>query len=326
MSTEEQQEQNILSPEEWGARLTSARENISLSIEQVAADLNLPAEYIAELERGGIEGLPSLVFARGYVRTYAKLLNLDDDELVSGFSELHGVSGKGQIKPVTRVREQVKVNDPVMKLSSWIFVLAIIGLSFWWWQTQYGSGAENASTEVGNDSLVTDKGVAAVEVVDGSAQLVLPNLDDGPAEENDEGINQEPKQEEAEEPEPTYLSTAEIASLQNQLDQVSEVKAETAPEPEQVVPVAEPTVVTEVSLQADFIAECWVSIKDADGKTLFNNLRGKGQSVSVKGKAPVKVLLGAADAVSKFSYNGQEISLADHSHKNVVRMSLPLAE
>ena len=44
---------------------------------------------------------------------------LADDELVFEFEQLHNEPSikKGQIRPVSRVREQVKMNDPVMKLS-----------------------------------------------------------------------------------------------------------------------------------------------------------------------------------------------------------------
>ena len=75
MSTEELECQPELLAEEWGARLSTARESLAMSVDQVAKDLNLPPEYIETLEQGSLEGLPSMVFARGYIRAYAKLLN-----------------------------------------------------------------------------------------------------------------------------------------------------------------------------------------------------------------------------------------------------------
>ncbi len=342
MSTEKQECQPELLAEDWGARLSNTRENLSLTIEQVSSDLNLPVDYIRTLEKGSLDGLPSIVFAKGYIRAYAKLLHLDDDQLVTDFEQIHGDNGvgggKNSIRPVSRVKEQVKANDPVMKVFSWIFILAIIGVSVWWWQTQYGVSFNSddfsvspLSTE-GDSQKESENTAEIVPLNGGSAQLVLPKLEDVPAatetaSQNSGATESEPSEAE---PEPQYLSGAEIAKLQQAIDaggNESEASEEAVLETEAIqatVSQAEPVTVGKVS--ADFIAECWVSIKDANGKTLFNNLRGKGQSLDVQGKAPLSILIGAADAVGRFSFNGKQMDLAEHSKKNVVRISLPLNE
>lgn len=346
MSNEEQDCQPEMLAEEWGARLTSARESLSISTEQAASDLNLPHDYICKLEQGALEGLPSMVFAKGYIRAYAKLLNLDDNELVEEYEGLHGEgSGKGQIRPVSRVRQQVKMNDPVMKFTSWLFILGIIGVSIWWWQTQYGGALTLPKLTSGDDNVTAVEGtsVPAVEMTEGSAQLVLPKLDDAPVDAgaaaeagNDASSGSEEPSEPAvakpvePEAEPEYLSDSEIKKLQQEIDgQVTtNVESETVAETV-TVPVATASEVLSpqlASISADFVAECWVSIKDGDGKTLFNNLRGKGQSVNVTGKPPLNVLIGATSAVGRFAFNGSELDLAEHSRKNIVRINLPLAE
>ena len=114
----------------WGARLVEARESVSYTREQVASELNLPPEYIEILEQGGLDGLPSIVFAKGYIRGYAKLVHLDSDELITEYEQLHGVvSSKGQIRPVGKEHQQVKMSHPAMKLTSWLIVLAIVGVT-----------------------------------------------------------------------------------------------------------------------------------------------------------------------------------------------------
>ena len=311
MSNEVQESQPELLAEQWGARLKSARESLSLSLDQAAADLNLPASYISCLEAGNVEGLPSMVFARGYIRSYAKLLGLDnDDELVCEFEQLHGEgSCRGQIRPVSKVRQQVKMNDPVMKLSSWIFVLAIIGVSVWWWQTQYGGNLDFSSVVDTVEENASLEQPPVVELENGQAQLVLPTLNDTPVDDAVKGGNV-PKG-----AEPEYLSAGEIKKLQQAIDQ-----KELAAADDSVAATGD------VTVSADFIAECWVSIKDADGKSLFNNLRGKGQSVNVAGKPPLSVLIGAGDAIGSFRYNGEVVDITPHTRKNVVRISLPFSE
>lgn len=333
MKHEEQEKQPELTVEEWGAKLTSAREEALLSIEQVATELNLPKSYINTLEQGGLEGLPSIVFARGYIRAYAKLLELDDDPLVAEYEQLHDEkSAKGSIRPVTKLRQQAKPNDPVMKFITWVFVLGIIGLSVWWWQAQDRGVAVTGSSQ-------SEEAVAPV-TTNGSSTLVLPKIEETSADEvaSEQQGSDGTAKEEAEEPaseEPVYLSQDEVNRLQQQVDtdQPAETSAEPAPAPQpeetvtQAVPETPvPVVLDQARISADFTAECWVTIKDAQGKTLFNNLRGKGQSINVAGKPPLSVLIGAANAVGSFNFNGAPLDLEPHSSKNIIRISLPLAE
>lgn len=321
----------------WGACLVEARESIPYTREQVASELNLPPGYIEILEQGGLEGLPSIVFAKGYIRAYAKLLHLDSDELIAEYELLHGVvTSKGQIRPVGKEHHQVKMSHPVMKLTSWLIVLAIIGVSVWWWQAQYGSDAKLPAIFDEPQTEAAENNAPVVNVEGGTAQLVLPKLNDEPepsgeaVEEQSEETETQVESESVAESEPEYLSEAEIKKLQQDLDAGVVVEAETVQEvvlPEVSADVSESNAGLNIAaINAEFVAECWVSIKDADGKTLFNNLRGKGQSVSVSGSPPLNVLIGAADAVGRFSFNGEEIDLAQHSRKNIVRINLPLDE
>ena len=339
MSHQEEVEQALVSPAEWGSRLASARETLGLSQEQVAQDLNLPLDYVRSLELGSLDGLPSMVFAKGYIRAYAKLLGLADNELVCEFQEMHGEGAcKDHIGSVSQVREQVKMNHPVMRITSWLFIAAIIGLSVWWWQTQdrVSFTLPNLASDTTDTLTVTEQ--PADEVVaqvndDGSSQLVLPKLDDQLPEQSDTQVEETAAN--TQEAEPEYLSSDEIKTLQKRLD---EAQPETVNEPETTnvnVEVAneQPALaivasqdLSQARLSIDFVAECWVSIKDANGKSLFNNLRGQGQSVNVSGQAPFNILIGAADAVSRFSFNGEELDLTPHSRKNIVRINLPLAE
>ncbi|WP_415896863.1 RodZ domain-containing protein [Neptuniibacter sp. QD72_48] len=327
MSTEQQECLPEVLAEEWGARLTTARENLSLSIEQVATDLNLPAQYISQLEACSLEGLPSLVFAKGYIRAYAKLLHLDDDQLVTEFETIHGEGGKGQIRPVSRVRQQVEMNHPVMRFSTWIIVAALVGLVVWWWQTQHGGSLSLTLTEeeaAQVEPLATKTEDAVVAIDGGVAQLVLPPLDDQPVSESLEEQVLVGSQSEAE---PEYLTDAEIKKLQTAIEQneAQTEEARTVSESEVNSPL-DTADLREVNFSASFIADCWVKIKDANGKTLFNNMRYEGQSLNVTGKPPLNIEIGAADAVSSVSYNGKALNLAPYTRKNIVRLTLPVAE
>src|SRR6266699_7255314 len=71
------------SPDGPGARLRAAREASGLSLDQVAQQLKLAPRQVKALEDEDFGKLPGRTFARGFVRNYARLLNLDGDHLLS---------------------------------------------------------------------------------------------------------------------------------------------------------------------------------------------------------------------------------------------------
>ena len=69
-----------------GQRLRAAREAHGLTVEQVAARLRLMNRQVAAMESGNFAALGQAVFARGFVRNYAKLLGLDVEDIVAQMS------------------------------------------------------------------------------------------------------------------------------------------------------------------------------------------------------------------------------------------------
>src|SRR5271169_457758 len=84
MATEERVDasQAPASPAGPGAQLQAARQAAGLSLEQVAAQLKLAPRQVRALEEEDFAQLPGRTFARGFVRNYARLLNLDGDNLL----------------------------------------------------------------------------------------------------------------------------------------------------------------------------------------------------------------------------------------------------
>ena len=68
---------------ELGAKLREAREKRGFSIGEVAERLKLPARQIEGLESGNYENMPELVFVRGFLRTYGRFLDLDENEVAA---------------------------------------------------------------------------------------------------------------------------------------------------------------------------------------------------------------------------------------------------
>lgn len=78
------EEPNNAGAPECGRLLRRAREGLGLSEDDVAEELRLSPFQIRALEEDDWEHLPGSTYARGYLRSYARLLNLDVDKLLAG--------------------------------------------------------------------------------------------------------------------------------------------------------------------------------------------------------------------------------------------------
>ena len=65
-----------------GQRLSAARKDWGLSVDEVATYLNLGPATITALEQDAYDRLPGSTFIKGYLRAYAKLLKLDHENII----------------------------------------------------------------------------------------------------------------------------------------------------------------------------------------------------------------------------------------------------
>lgn len=81
-----------------GARLRLARENMKLSLQDVARQLRLNPQVLQDIEEDNYSNRLEFVFVRGYLRSFAKIVNLPGDEIVAVFNSLN-LPDKSQEKP-----------------------------------------------------------------------------------------------------------------------------------------------------------------------------------------------------------------------------------
>ncbi len=71
----------------FGDKLKKAREEAGLTRQRVAQLLNIQIKYLERFEEEEIEKLPADVYAKGFLRKYAKILRWEADELISEFEK-----------------------------------------------------------------------------------------------------------------------------------------------------------------------------------------------------------------------------------------------
>lgn len=118
-----------------GTLLREAREAREMSVDDVAARLRLMQRQVELIEADDFDGLGRPVFARGFVRNYARLLGMDPAPLLARME-----GPETESSPVRRAEPPL----PRSWLSSpWLVVLLLIGLAvvvvpvgLYWWLNQ----------------------------------------------------------------------------------------------------------------------------------------------------------------------------------------------
>ncbi len=319
-----------------GESLRQARELKGWSVAEVAAQLNLTPQRLTQLEDGAFDKLPGTTFARGYIRAYAKLLELDQNRLVMEFDQFTGTDATGSsVHALGRIEEPVRYSQSILRLVSFLLLLALIGGGFFWWQDQGRPVASLAdlglehvevegadgTTQVHSLAEPEDQAVADVQGREPSSPLLLP-VESGQAPEDADAAEQ-PAAEVA--PESAAAPIAEAADAAPAAVAVEPVAAQ-APAPAATVPAPSPAPAVAAGqgvVNVQFTADCWTQVTDADGKVLLSALKRSGERIELTGKAPIKLHLGFARG-AQVTYNGESVDVTPHISGETARLTLGL--
>ena len=309
LDMQDQPELDGQSPGFPGHLLRQAREEHGLSQKEAARDLHLTSKVINAIEEDDFELIPSFVFARGYIRSYARHVGLDGQALVAEFDAAYGVPNNSA-KPMSAIRkgsQQSKPGDTWVKLISIVFVIGLLAASIVWWQSQNGS---QMLSQLASVAVETPAGEAVVEDNDADdANLDLLLL----AANESEVDATVPTVEQPQESAATEIVAEPVAKV------VTEAVTEQAPKVVADAVVLSPN---QAQLLMVFDKDCWVEIKDGDGKMILSDLYSAGDTIDQVVTAPIEVLLGRASGVATMTFGGKAIDLEPHTRKDIARLTL----
>jgi len=87
----------MMTLEELGDLLRQERERREMSLETAASEMKISKRYLIALEEARTEHLPHPVYAKGFLKSYARLLGLDPEELGAVFEYYHVQDDSGDI-------------------------------------------------------------------------------------------------------------------------------------------------------------------------------------------------------------------------------------
>jgi cytoskeleton protein RodZ len=310
LDMQDQPELDGQSPGFPGHLLRQAREEQGLSQKETARDLHLTSKVINAIEEDNFELIPSFVFARGYIRSYARHLGLDGQTLVAEFDLAYGVPNNSA-KPMSAIRkgvQQSKPGDTWVKLISIVFVVGLVAASIVWWQSQNGSQMLPQLSSGAAQELPSDTLVEGLDTDDVNLDLLLLSTNES---EVDAIVPEAESIIESEE--------AQVVVVEPVVDPVAEAASEQAPKEVTDAVVLLPN---QAQLVMVFDKDCWVEIKDANGKMVLSDLYSAGDTIEQVITAPIEVLLGRSSGVATMTFDGRTIDLKPHTRKDIARLTL----
>ena len=94
----------------FGERLKQEREKRNMTLEEVASVTKISVRNLRALEQEKFDQMPGGIFNRGFVRSYAKHLGLDDEQVVADYKEAAGETLPDQNPPPNG--QEAPINPP----------------------------------------------------------------------------------------------------------------------------------------------------------------------------------------------------------------------
>ena len=95
-----------------GRKLTEARQQLGLSIAEVADRIRVRREFLEALEEMNIKMLPGKAYALAFLRSYARALGLDERAIVDQFQEESALTREDATRPIRNPKSRPHPERP----------------------------------------------------------------------------------------------------------------------------------------------------------------------------------------------------------------------
>lgn len=119
-----------------GQRLRQAREAKQWSIEQIAERLHITRQRVIDMENDHYKNSSAETYAKGYLRSYAKLLGISPDEIIDEFDRHEFTLDIERRTPKLIETKQARSSDRSMKYATYAISLTLVLMVGFWWHNQ----------------------------------------------------------------------------------------------------------------------------------------------------------------------------------------------
>jgi cytoskeleton protein RodZ len=275
-----------------GRELRRAREVRGFSLEQIAAETKIKEQYLHALENDRIDLLPGRVYARNWVRSYARVIGADEEELLDYFSYQARLqdAARGEVQPQPERLGRKGVTAAALGAAA-LVTIAVVALSL-----LAGRGDDEPSTTTGTAPAPAEatRPVAPVEATPppppatSSAATVGREAAPAPA-----SVDPAPPPPPSRPVDLPVLGTAPATAGPQPAGSPAPAPADAAARPPAPVEVEPAPLIKLV-----FNEESWIEVfRGKDREPIEAKLRGKGTVLSYRLDEPVSIKLSNAGGV-----------------------------
>ena len=273
-----------------GERLAKARKAQEISVLEIAKELHLDEPKVRALERNDFELLGAPVFAKGHLKKYAQVVQVDEGDVLTDYYQLTRAAG---MPPLVSTRSRPRRE---MSPGPWIAVIVVfivVATAYWWFTTQPMRADDPLRDLVPEETVSAPVDIAGASAVGDAVEPLAPAEDTV----GEEALGEEPPDEEP---------------------------AAAEPEAPQTETESGPTLLDgQMRLLVTYSGDCWTEITDARGRRLFFGMGTDGRTVELSGDAPFNVLFGNVANV-RLQVNGSDRPIADAERKGrTAKLTIP---
>ena len=283
---------------DFGKALANARKAKNYTVEEISEHIKIPVHTINIIEASDLDKLPAPTFARGYIRAYAKFLEISEDNVLEKYSLAVPRVEDVALRPRSNLPGEASSQSPLVKSITLLLVLAgiaaVIFGSFKYYQEK--AGVMEGELDTRAESYTG----SSLDSPTGNRFDIKQNArlgDDGElmVEQSDpyEGIS--------------AAGVDQEISLDDS-DTGSEIDAVT----EEVV-IEQPRENDIIEIFAE--KGSWMEVRDVNKSRLFYNMVPVGGTKVIVGKAPFSVTMGNAKT-TRIVINDLEVDMTDHIRPN----------
>ena len=306
------QGENTSALEGPGKLLREARKKAELSIADVAGRMHLESRIITAIEQDDYGNLPTATYSRGYLRSYAKLLNLDADHVISLYDS--DAPDPPEIHPEVKHPSQISSNDKPVKAFTYLITLSLALLLLIWIQSNYVEDKPINTADIGLEPKEAvppafDYEFTIVNHSDDWTSSSATASNTTPDKKNIETIAEDKIVPTS--PTETIASTGESNTPETSSSDIDITNGFVPPRAQD----GPDNLVIKVS------ADSWMEISDAKSGRIYTDLVKAGRTIILKGTAPFSVLLGNGKS-AEVSFNGNSYFQDSFNNEGVSRFKV----
>ena len=268
-----------------GELLKEARKKKRRRYTKLSSELGIPEKYLEALEENNFSIMAGPAYVRGYLRAYAKKLDLDPELVITAFERYLKDKRKQEKRLLKKDNKKGRKQKFLFLYASILLVIALLIIFV---PERNSETSENKEISTYIEEEIPD------------TKENFPGL----------VVKKEVNFEQTSSTIPLNLTISELSTDKEALSVVIEKVND------QLIKVIN-------TIEVNFSGDCWIEIMDK-GTILEYQLAKAGSSIYIEGAGPFKLIIGNSKRVQLF-YNGAKISLASTTNvkTNVSCLVLP---